>query len=176
MDMAYRVDIKGFTELEKALNKFINVDFEAVNRKAVAAAVDVLEREEVQQAPVATKPTRTYQKKYRQPGNLKAAIQSKQFRPKYPGVSTAYTGPTAGRRELHDAFYASWVHEGHRIMVRQGTRRDRRYKRQQKMITNWVYGGRKTKPNRFIRRAFEAKKQAATEAAAAIYRQALRKD
>jgi HK97 gp10 family phage protein len=142
------IEVKGFPELNAKLMKLAN-DKEKKRPilqvlRAVASGTAKVAKQE---APVSKKPhviggKRT--KKTINPGNLKKSIGIiNGKRGKAKENPTVYVGPRA--KGNHDGFYGAWVEAGHIVKNKGGGR---------KRTKSSSGGGSRTKPNPFMRRAY----------------------
>lgn len=125
--MAEIVTIKGLDELNRKLKELPIKLQKTIVRKALGAGSQVIKKAAIALAPISSMPVHRRKGRVTQPGVLKAAAIVKFVREQSNDtqsveIITFRRGPKAQRvgktASNKDAFYASWVEFGHKIVPR----------------------------------------------------------
>ena len=168
-ELGLRID--GVNELLKVMDA-IEKDMMAANGAAVVAGARVVQKEARLRAPVGEREKKTYLGTHRKPGILQKSIKIKLLKPKEPGQRVALVGPAIGKKESHDGFYGVWVEKGHKIVKKSGTYFSK-WRKLNRTLIKYEYGGSDAAPHPFMRPAFDTKQEEAQQKMAEVYQQAI---
>lgn len=124
LDIGVVVQIKGLDELKRRLDMLPKDVASKALRKSVAAGASVIRLAAKNAAPVSAGPVRRGGGKQTTPGTLKRAALMKYVKAESNDTQVSYiVGFRQGKRNQksnRDAFYASWVEFGHKVVPRRG--------------------------------------------------------
>ena len=163
LDLGVTVEVKGLQELKARLDALPKEVAQRGLRRAVAAGASVIRAAAKKAAPVAAGPIRRGGGKETAPGTLQRGAMAKFIKAESNDTQVFYiVGFRQGKRQQksnRDAFYASWVEFGHKIVPRRG-----KGARKGTLARNRRQATASVPPHPYFAPAWEANKQNALDA------------
>jgi HK97 gp10 family phage protein len=155
-----------------ALNEFMNAcakNESKLIRKATAEGAKVILKEARARCPEGDyEKKKTYLGTYRKSKNLKKSLKVRILRQKDPGRQLVLIGTTVGKKARYDGWYGRLVEDGHKIAKATGTYQSN-WRKLNRTLTRYEYGGSDVKPRPFLRPAADEKQGEAFQKAAQVY-------